>query len=174
MKNFLQISMAVFALLLFTANICFSAADIKDSYDTDIKVFGNWRAYILHLNSKQFVVVEGIRNQIMTFRILLDKHKPIDYFEIAPNHRGYPHRAEEKGNMILTIGDRQYNIPAKLMAYHDFVITFLNNMPSDFINLAKKNKFFFLSYNPNFAGDPINLNGFNEAINYASQLQKRL
>lgn len=172
--NFVLFLIPLFILLL-SCNL-FAAADVSNSFDTDIRIFGNWKVYILNLkDNKKFVVMDGIRNQIMMFRITLDNNGHISYTEIQPNTRGYPHKLEQKGNVLLTIGDRQYNIPATIMAHHNFVITFLNNMPKDFIQLAKNNKYFMLSYNTNVSlSDPISLEGFNDALKYAEQLKPKV
>lgn len=175
-----KLKFAINGLLLFLIIListeALSAVDINNSYDTDIKIFGNCKVSIINLkDGKKFVSLEMLRNIKMFFRILFDKSKPVLYQEVGTNDRGWKHGLEQRGNVDLFIGDRSYNIPARIRAHNSFLITTFFDMPNDFLKLAKNNKFFTIKYpGVGVIPDPIILDGFNQALQYAKQLQKRI
>lgn len=175
--NKLNIVIIILIILISIMNItnkAYAAADINKSYDTDIKIFGNWKAYILNLNNgKKYIGLEGQCNPISLFRILFDKSKAIAYFNIHPNDRNLPEGTNQKGTVLLSIGDRTYNIETTLTAHGRFIIGDFN-MPNELIKLLQQNKFFTIQYLSHVPADPIMLNGFNKALQYVKQLQNKL
>lgn len=163
----------IFFNFLFCSNV-YSAADIQNSIDSDIKIFGNWKVLIINLKNKKFVFMEANRDNESFFRIIIDKSGIVGYNVIQYNVFNYPNGTNQSGNILLRIGDKEFNVNADMVTHNRYVITYLNNMPKDFINMAKTNKYFIIYYGPStMLSPPISLEGFSAALKYAEQLKSK-
>ena len=165
----------VFFLLLFLVfqNVSFSAVDVRNSYDTNVKIFGNCKVSLVNLkDGKKFVFLEIQISPKQFFRIAFDKHKPMAFMDLVSNTSGYRSKATESGYTNVIIGDRQYNVEFNLSIEGNYYVCFYR-MPDDFLKLLSKNDRFFIdeSHN-NTVYAEILLGGFDNALDYVKQLQK--